>query len=112
MAGGAFSLTYRPYVLRKTHYVLLIKAAQLGTASRGYFGGTWLRQWQCQGRARHFLRSQLESHMPSADFVQPFVHDPMRKFRPVTLTTEVAQVQMPELRRNDLLGGCGGGLVG
>src|SRR5215472_3965066 len=50
--------------------------------------------------------------MPGADLLEPFGHDASREFRSVALTAEVSQIQMSEVRRDNLLGDIGGRFIG
>ena len=49
--------------------------------------------------------------MFSAELIQPLGHDRPRKLRFVALATEVAQIEMPKVRADDLLRGVGRGFV-
>ena len=50
--------------------------------------------------------------MMRADVLQARADHAMRQFRPIAITTQVSQIQMLQLRRNDLRGDFSSGFVG
>src|SRR6266702_144722 len=64
-----------------------------------------------ESSARHGLRSQMQVQVAGSDLVEAIGHHTMGDFRPVALATEVAEVKMAQISRNDFRSGISGGFV-
>ena len=76
---------------------------------------TWLnftRSSQRQRRADGCLICDVKLNMRCTERLQAFAHNALREFRFVAVATQVAEVEMAQIGRNDFLNAIGSGFVG